>query len=219
MQWTAGFELDKMEKIFGLLGVSSVLSLQVLTLTLIPLLSGVVPLNRGATVPPVALLGIEDPVPADFLVGTWKFSDEFCRWGATDKEKAKLKTFRGHSTMELRTDGTMSMVNFFVPAKGRWEVSRQGLVIHDPDFPERGSQILPVRKRDANRIWILLPFSGGSVGIGMRRLAEGETARKRPEKKKQKIETYSLGSEILSTLENNEAHPDEQRELDSQLEP
>lgn len=153
------------------------LDIQVLALTLIPLLSGVVPLDTGSVVLPEALLGIEERVAPDFLVGTWKFSDEFFRWGVTDREKAKQKPFRGHSLMCLRKDGSMTMINFFNPAEGRWEVTGQGLLIYDPKFPERGSQILPVRKRDNDRIWLLLPFSGGSVGIGMIRVAEEEPTR------------------------------------------
>ena len=72
------------------------LNIQVLALALIPLLSGVVP-RDGAMVSPLALLGIEERISADFMAGTWKSSDEFFRWGITDKEKAKVRQFKGQA--------------------------------------------------------------------------------------------------------------------------
>jgi hypothetical protein len=152
-----------------------VLNMQVLALALIPLLSGVVP-RDGAMVSPLALLGIEERISADFIAGTWKSSDEFFRWGITDKDKAKIRSFRGQATMSLNNDGTMKMVNLFRPSEGRWELSADGLVIFDPRYPERGSQLLPVKKRDKDRIWLLLPFAGGATGIGMERVPDGEMA-------------------------------------------
>jgi hypothetical protein len=150
-----------------------VLNFQVLALALIPLLSGVVP-RDGAMVSPLALLGIEEHVSADFMAGTWKSSDEFFRWGITDKERAKVRQFKGQARMSLNRDGTMKMINLFRPKEGRWELSADGVVIFDPRYPERGSQLLPVKKRDKDRIWLLLPFAGGAAGIGMVRVPDGE---------------------------------------------
>jgi hypothetical protein len=151
------------------------LNFQVLALALIPLLSGVVP-RDGALVSPIALLGIEERISAEFMAGTWKSSDEFFRWGITDKEKARVRQFKGQAHMSLNKDGTMKMVNLFRPPEGRWELSADGVVIFDPRYPERGSQLLPVKKRDKDRIWLLLPFAGGAAGIGMVRVPEGEMA-------------------------------------------
>lgn len=147
------------------------LNIQVLALALIPLLSGVVP-RDGAMVSPLALLGIEERISADFMAGTWKSSDEFFRWGITDKEKAKVRRFKGQAFMSLHKDGTMKMVNLFRPSEGRWDSSADGVVIFDPSHPERGSQLLPVKKRDKDRIWLLLPFAGGATGIGMVRVPD-----------------------------------------------
>lgn len=149
------------------------LNMQVLALALIPLLSGVVP-RDGAMVSPLELLGIEERISADFIAGTWKSSDEFFRWGITDKDKAKVRSFRGHAVMSLNNDGTMKMVNLFRPQEGRWKLSADGIIIFDPRYPERGSQLLPVKKRDKDRIWLLLPFAGGAAGIGMVRVPDGE---------------------------------------------
>ena len=44
--------------------------------------------------------------------------------------------------MSLNKDGTMKMVNLFRPQEGRWELSADGVVIFDPRYPERGSQLL-----------------------------------------------------------------------------
>jgi hypothetical protein len=147
--------------------------MQVLALALIPLLSGAVP-RDGAMVSPLALFGIEERITADFMTGTWKSSDEFFRWGITDKEKAKVRSFKGQALMALNKDGTMKMVNLFRPPEGRWEASADGVVIFDPRYPERGSQLLPIKKRDKDRIWLLLPFAGGAAGIGMVRVPDGE---------------------------------------------
>ena len=148
------------------------LNFQVLALALIPLLSGIVP-RDGAMVSPLALLGIEERISADFMAGTWRSSDEFFRWGITDKEKARVRQFKGQAHMSLNRDGTMKMVNLFRPPEGRWELSADGVVIFDPRHPERGSRLLPVKKRDKDRIWLLLPFAGGAAGIGMVRVPDG----------------------------------------------
>jgi len=148
-----------------------VLSAQVLALALIPLLSGAVP-RDGVMVSPMSLLGIEEHVSADFMVGTWKCSDEFFKWGVTDKEKSTVKSFPGQALMSLSNNGEIKMTNLFKPTEGRWELSSDGIIIYDPKFPERPPQLLPLRKRDNDRIWILLPFTGGSAGIGMVRVSE-----------------------------------------------
>ncbi len=149
------------------------LHMQVLVLALMPLLSGVVP-HGGEMVSPLELLGIENRITSDFMAGTWKSSDEFFRWGVTDKEKAKVRSFRGHAFMALHKDGAMRMINLFRPSEGRWDISPDGVVIFDPRHFERGSQLLPVKKRDKDRIWLLLPFAGGATGIGMVRVPDGE---------------------------------------------
>jgi hypothetical protein len=111
------------------------------------------------------------------MVGTWKYSDHFMRWGITDKEKAKIDSFKGEAFMSLKEDGTLKMVNLFRPTEGRWEMADRGIIIYDPKYPERGSQLLPVLKRDQNRIWVLLPFAGGANAIGMTRVSEEELQR------------------------------------------
>lgn len=159
------------------------LNLQVLVLTLIPLFSGVLPSNGSTAVSPLTLLGKEE-VPIQFITGAWKYSDEFFRWGATDKERARIKPFRGNAFMVLRPDGTMSMINLFRPKEGRWEWTSKGILLYDPRYPERGTQVLPVKKRGPDSIWVLLPFAGGAAGIGMVRVSESEVERNaaRPEK-------------------------------------
>ncbi len=152
------------------------LSAQVLALTLIPLLSGIVPGESAPGVNIPHLLGVVTPLKKDFLVGTWKYTDHFLRWGITDKKKASILRVDGNAFMSLREDGTMKMVNLFWPPEGRWELCEQGIIFHDPTRPERGSQLIPVRKRDDNRIWLLLPYSGGANGIGMVRVTEKEQA-------------------------------------------
>jgi hypothetical protein len=153
--------------------MTRLLSAQILALALIPFLSGGVPRNE-VHISPLALIGFEDQITTDYMVGTWKYSDEFYRWGITDKERSKVKPFRGHSFMTLDKDGSIKMVNFFKPDEGRWELTADGIAIVDPRFPERSSQVLPIRKRDIDRIWVLLPFSGGSAGIGMVRVKDEE---------------------------------------------
>jgi len=148
------------------------LNLQVLALSLIPLFSGAIPASEGVALSPLALLGMGEPISAQFMVGTWKCSDDFFRWGITDKAKAKVRPFKGNAFMSIHPDGTVRMVNLFRPAEARWELSDEGMVIYDPERPQRVSHILPIRKRDQNHIWVLLPFTGGASGIGMVRVLE-----------------------------------------------
>ena len=148
------------------------LNLQVLALSLIPLFSGAIPASEGVALSPLALLGMGEPISAQFIVGTWKYSDDFFRWGITDKAKAKVKPFKGNAFMSVHPDGTVKMVNFFRPSEGKWELSEEGIVIYDPQRPQRVSHVLPIRKRDQDRIWVLLPFTGGASGIGMVRVSE-----------------------------------------------
>ena len=82
--------------------------------------------------------------------------------------------------MSLRRDGTAKMVNLFKPADARWKLNEQGIVLYDPQHPERFSQALPVRKRDQDRIWILLPFTGGATGIGLVRVPDDEPSKVEP---------------------------------------
>jgi hypothetical protein len=163
----------------------TLLSTQVLALTLIPILSGVVPGSSAAVMDLPAVLGIDRPVERSFMVGSWKYSDLFVRWGITDKRKASVTGFSGNAFMSLEKDGTMKMVNLFKPDSGLWEMTGRGLVIHDPEHPERGSQLIPVRKRDDNRVWLLLPFAGGATGIGMVRVPTEElrAASSKPERR------------------------------------
>jgi hypothetical protein len=157
-----------------------VLNLQVFVLTLIPLLSGSVPGDGRMPMGALSLLGIGEPISAEFMVGTWQSSEEFFRWGITDKEKAEVRPLRGRAFMSLHGDGTVNMVNLFRPAQGRWKLTEEGIELYDPSRPERVSQILPVRKRDQDRIWVLLPFTGGASGIGMVRVSENEISKTRP---------------------------------------
>lgn len=143
-----------------------------LALSLIPLFSGAIPASEGVALSPLALLGMGEPISAQFMVGTWKCSDDFFRWGITDKAKAKVKPFRGNAFMSVYPDGTVKMVNLFRPTEARWELSEEGMVIYDPERPQRVSHILPIRKRDQDHIWVLLPFTGGASGIGMVRVPE-----------------------------------------------
>lgn len=146
------------------------LNIQILVLSLIPLLSGIVPDDRSA-LSSAALLGMEDSVTEQFLVGTWKYSEDLFRWGLADKEKARIKPSKTQAFMKLQEDGSIHMVNFFRPAAGNWHLTPQGIAISAPGFPDR-LQILPVRKRDKDRIWLLLPFASGSIGIGMLRIPD-----------------------------------------------
>ena len=160
------------------------LSQQILALTLIPLLAGVVPGGASRSIDLPALLGIDKPVSRSYLLGAWKFSEHFVKWGVTDKKPAKVARYRGDAFMELSEDGTIRMINLFLPELGRWEISDKGVIIYDPKHPERGSQMIPIRKRDRDRMWMLLPFAGGANGLGMERVdhAEFQEALKRPKK-------------------------------------
>ena len=91
-----------------------------------------------------------------------------------------MNRFRGNSYMILSRDGSMTMVNFFRPEQGHWELTEKGLLIYDPEFPERGSQVLPVRRRSGRRIVLLLPFADGAVGVGMVRVPEAEAVNTEP---------------------------------------
>jgi hypothetical protein len=142
-----------------------------------PLLSGAVPGDGRMPIGALSFLGIGESISSEFLVGNWKYSDEFFKWGITDKERAEVKPSRGRAFMSLKDDGTMKMVNLFRPAEGRWELSDDGIVLFDPRFPGRVAQILPVRKRAQDRIWLLLPFTGGASGIGMKRVPEEEVTK------------------------------------------
>jgi hypothetical protein len=153
---------------------NSVVNLQVFILTLMPLLSGTVPADGRMPIGALSFLGIGDTISSEFLVGTWKYSDEFFKWGITDKESAEVKPFRGRAFMSLGQDGTMKMINLFRPTEGRWELTEEGIVLFDPRYADRVAQIVPVRKRDHERIWLLLPFTGGASGIGMKRVSEQE---------------------------------------------
>lgn len=159
------------------------LNLQIFALTLVPLLAGAVTTDGKALIAPMAVLGIEDRVSAEFLVGTWQYSEEFFRWGITDTKRAQVRTSRGRGLMTLNRDGTIEMERLFRPAKGKWELSDRGLLIYDPRFPERGTQLLQIRKRDKDHIWVLLPFSGGATGIGLARVTVGSPMRKENEER------------------------------------
>ncbi len=141
--------------------------LQILFLTLIPVFSGIVPHDSLSGCSPSALFGVAEAVTADFLHGTWQTSDEFFKWGVTDRQKATLRPFRETGFARFNKDGTMRMVNLFQPNEGMWEVTNKGLILRDPRYPEAPAQVVPVRKRDENRIWLLMPFSGGAIGIGL----------------------------------------------------
>jgi hypothetical protein len=144
------------------------LDLQVLILTLMPLFSGVTPQEAPGLSPSTNLVGVSEPITADFIVGKWRKLDEFSKWGVTDKEKSRvIPNDKSQAFLQVNPDGTFVMSNLFKPSKGRWDLTAKGLLIYDPEAPDRGTQLIPVRKRDDNRVWLLLPFSGGSIGIGM----------------------------------------------------
>lgn len=151
------------------------LNLQILALTLMPFLAGVYP-STGGAVTPLALLGIEERATEEFLIGAWKCTDDYFRWGVTDRRRARVGRFRGNAFMVLNKDKTMKMVNFFRPQQGKWELTERGLLIYDPQFIERGSQVLVVKKRGKDRLLLLLPFAGGATGVVMVRVPEGEAA-------------------------------------------
>ncbi len=168
------------------------LNAQILALALMPLLSGVSPGVGPTPVDLPTLLGLGRPLSREFLVGTWKHSDHFVRWGVTDKQRARIRRFHGDAFMYLREDGTMKMINLFRPAEGRWEVMDGAIKLYDPAHPQWGTRILPVRKRDDKRIWVLLPYAGGANGIGMERVSDTESvssARKRPKSDRQRTST------------------------------
>jgi hypothetical protein len=144
-------------------------SLQVLVLTMASFLAGVVP---PAGVSPLELLGFEDPVTSDFLIGTWRCSDDFFRWDVADIKERRSGGARRTCLMILRSDGTMRMVNLFRPEQGRWKLTGEGLLIRDPTHPGSGWQAIPVRKRSEDSVWLFLPFSGGATGVGMERVDE-----------------------------------------------
>lgn len=152
------------------------LNLQVLALTLIPLLSPVVPGDGSGNMDPLALLGIEKPVNRPFLVGTWKYTKHFVKWGRLDRKRAKVTDYRGRSYMSLRDDGSVRMLNLFQPERGKWDLTEKGIVLYDPDHPDLVSKLIPIRKRSEDFIWLILPFAGGANGIGMVRVSEEEYA-------------------------------------------
>jgi len=155
-------------------GEPSVLNLPVFILTLVPLFSGTVPGGSPTAADLPTLLGVHGPISREFITGNWRSLDHFVRWGITDKKKARVREFDPPALMSVREDGTIRMLGFFQPEEGRWEVSRDGILIFDPRRLEQGSQIFPVRKRDQDRIWVILPFSGGATGIGMVRISDEE---------------------------------------------
>jgi hypothetical protein len=163
-----------------------VLNLHIFALALMPLLSGSFP-DQGAQADLLTLLGVQPAVSREFMVGYWKSSDHFYRWGITDKRKATVRKLNGNALMAIRADGTMKMIRLFQPAEGRWEMTEEGIRFHDPDHPERGTQTFGIRKRDENRIWMLLPFAGGATGIGMVRIDQEQydilAAKLKPTKK------------------------------------
>lgn len=148
---------------------AALVSLQVLVLTMASFLSGIVP---PVGVSPLELLGFEETVTSEFLIGTWRCSDDFIRWDVTDVKDTRSSRRRSICGMILRSDGTMEMVNLFRPEQGRWKLSTEGLLIQDPAHPGRGWQAIPVRKRGEDGIWLFLPFSGGATGVGMERVDE-----------------------------------------------
>ncbi|MFH1114923.1 MAG: hypothetical protein V1792_13510 [Pseudomonadota bacterium] len=153
------------------------LNIQIFALTLIPLLAGVVPNEAGIPRSPL-IVGVEAAGDmSDFVVGTWRCADDFFRWGVTSRETTRVKRFTGKCLMTLRKDGTMKMENLFRPSEGRWEMTDQGLLLYDGRNPKRAAQLLPVRKRDENRMWVLLPFAHGANGIGMERVTEEPPAK------------------------------------------
>jgi len=150
------------------------LDLQVLFLTLIPVFSGIVPHDGLTSMLPGALFGISETLTEEFLTGTWKTSEEFFKWGITDREKSTLRPVRRAGYVSFYKDGSLKMANLFQPAEGRWELRETGLVLTDPRYPQSTERLVPVRKRDNDRIWLLLPFSGGAIGVGMERVPEDE---------------------------------------------
>lgn len=173
-------------------GETRVLNLPVFILTLVPLFSGAIPGGSPTTTDLPTLMGVHGPISREFITGNWRSLDHFVRWGITDKKKARVREFDPPALMSVRADGSIRMLGFFQPEEGRWEVSRDGILIFDPRRPEQGSQIFPVRKRDQDRIWVILPFSGGATGIGMARISDeefekvSESFREKQKKKKER---------------------------------
>jgi hypothetical protein len=183
-----------------------VLNIQIFALTLVPLLAGAVTTDGKALIAPMAVLGIEESVSADFLVGTWQYSEEFFRWGITDTKRAQVRTSRGRGLMTLNRDGTIEMEHLFRPAKGKWELNDRGLLIYDPRFPERGTQLLQIRKRDKDHMWVLLPFSGGATGIGLARVIDRSEIR-REMKERDRSERSPVRSRSKQRQPREEAQP------------
>lgn len=190
------------------------LNMQILALTLVPLLAGAVTTDGKSLIAPMVVLGIEERVSADFLVGNWKYSEEFFRWGITDTKRPKIRMSRGRGLMTLNRDGTSEMVRLFRPAKGRWELNERGLLLYDPRFPERGTQLLQIRKRDKDHIWVLLPFSGGATGIGLRRVSDRSEIRGEA-REKSRFREQSSRSRTRRDPPREEAQPRELAGWDS----
>ncbi len=145
------------------------LSLQVLILTMASFLSGIDPPSGTS---PLAMLGFEDTVTEEFLIGTWRCSDAFVRWDVTDVKEIHSGRMRNKCSMVLSPDGTIVMDNLFKPERGHWKLTEQGLVIYDSSNTGRSPQTIPVRKRGADGLWLFLPFAGGSLGVSVKRSAE-----------------------------------------------
>lgn len=145
-----------------------------LFLTLIPVFSGIVPHDGLTSALPGALFGISEPLTKEFLTGTWKTSEEFFKWGITDREKSTVRPVRKPGYVSFNKDGSLKMANLFHPAEGRWELRETELVLMDPRYPQSTKRLISVRKRDNDRIWLLLPFSGGAIGVGMERVPDDE---------------------------------------------
>ncbi len=152
------------------------LNLQVLALTLIPLLCPVIPGEGSDFMDPLALLGVEKPVDRPFLVGTWKCTKHFSKWGRLDRKRAKVTDYKGKSYMSLHEDGSVRMLNLFKPARAKWDLNENGIILYDPAHPNRVSKLIPVRKRGEDFVWLILPFAGGANGIGMVRVSDEEYA-------------------------------------------
>jgi hypothetical protein len=123
---------------------------------------------------PLTLLGIEEPVDRPFLVGTWKCTKHFVKWGRLDRKRAKVTDYSGRSYMSLHEDGSVRMLNLFQPERGRWDLTERGIVLYDPTHPNRVSKLIPVRKRNEDFVWLILPFAGGANGIGMVRVSSDD---------------------------------------------
>lgn len=148
------------------------LNLKILALALIPLFSADAPKDGVGVMTPLELVGVHQKISPKFLVGNWRHTHDFFRWGATDKQRATIKRFPGYALMKLEDGGAMEMFNLFEPSTGKWELTEKGLRIYDPKYPERGSYLLPIRKRSEDRIWVMLPFTDGASGIGLTRVSE-----------------------------------------------